>query len=117
MVRNAAGEGRTFRRVRIASLPPTDYSAYGLWFASRRIAAGEGIRYLDRARAADLPDFDYWLFDAARVVRLDFDEHDRPVRAASITEPSIVTEPAAFLNTALARSVARDEFARALGLG
>src|SRR5262249_54236989 len=80
-IRAHAAEGKRYRRVRVVSVPLSDYQRWGvLAIAPHNIEAGEDIRYLDRAKAPDLPAFDYWLFDAdtpdARAVRLNFDEHD-----------------------------------------
>ena len=57
MIREAITEGRSFARVRIVSLPLSDYSRFGLWAARRTSEAGEDIRYLRRdvAKQLDLP--------------------------------------------------------------
>jgi hypothetical protein len=48
MLRVAASEGRWFARVRVVSLPLTDYSRFGVWCAQFTNEAGEDIRYLVR---------------------------------------------------------------------
>jgi hypothetical protein len=69
LVRTATGEGRRFSRVRVVSLPLSDYSRYGIAYAHYTNDAGDDIRYLtrDRARAIGLPDHDYWLFDSRKI--------------------------------------------------
>ena len=56
MLREAIGEGRRFARVRVVSVPLTDYSRFGVWCAQFTGGAGEDIRYLrtrpGRARSA-----------------------------------------------------------------
>lgn len=56
MIREAAAQGRQFSRVRVVSLPLTDYSRFGLFCSKHTNIAGEDIRYLRREAAADLPD-------------------------------------------------------------
>lgn len=116
MVRKATSEGKVFCRVRVVNVPLSEYNRYGIWFAEHTIAAGEDIRYLDRAQAAGLPDFDYWLLDSDKVVKLHFDADDRPVTAEAITDAAVVNELAAALDRAIARSLTRDEFLEVCGL-
>lgn len=54
----------------------SDIGLLPVWLVVRTVGqrGGEDIRYLDRARAGGLPDFDYWLFDSRQVARLHFDE-------------------------------------------
>src|SRR5258708_27735956 len=109
MARHAA-EGRIVHRVRVVSVPLSDYSRFGLWCAEFAVQAGEDIRYLDRARSGGLPDFDYWLFDSERVARLHFDEDDILLGAEIITDPATVAALSAARDEALHRAVARDQF-------
>ncbi|MFY9808521.1 MAG: DUF6879 family protein, partial [Pseudonocardiaceae bacterium] len=48
MIREASAEGRRFFRVRVVSLPLTDYSRFGVFCSKHTNAAGEDIRYLVR---------------------------------------------------------------------
>jgi uncharacterized protein DUF6879 len=105
-----AAQGRIVSRVRMVSVPLSDYSRFGFWCAGFAAQAGEDIRYLDRARAGGLPDFDYWLFDSKRVARLHFDDDDQLLGAEIITDPALVVELSAARDDAWHRSVARDEF-------
>lgn len=68
-----AAKGKFVHRVRVVSVPLSDYSRFGLWCAEHAIQAGEDIRYLNRAQARGLPDFDYWLFDSKWAAQLKFD--------------------------------------------
>jgi hypothetical protein len=115
-IRRLTSEGKQFRRVRVVSVPLSDYNRWGLDIARHTSAAGEDIRYLDRARAQDLPDFDYWLFDDTRVARLHFDAEDRPLGAEIITVADTVKELAAALAVAEGRAVPRGRFTEARGL-
>lgn len=78
MIHDATAKGRRFTRVRVVSLPITDYSRFGVWCAQFTNGAGEDIRYLsrDRADVEQLPNHDYWLFDSRKLVRMHFDDAD-----------------------------------------
>jgi hypothetical protein len=116
-IRRLTSDGRQFRRVRVVSVPLSDYNRWGLDIARHTSAAGEDVRYLNRARAQDLPGFDYWLFDDTRVARLHFDAEDRPLGAEIITAAGTVRELAAALAVAESRAITRDQFTEACGLG
>lgn len=105
-----AAHGRIVHRVRVVSVPLSEYSRFGLWCARFAVEAGEEIRYLDRAQAAGLPDFDYWLFDSKRVARLHFDDDDQLLGAEIITDPAVVVELSAARDDAWHRSILRDQF-------
>jgi hypothetical protein len=115
-IRRLTREGKQFRRVRVVSVPLSDYNRWGLGIARHTSAAGEDIRYLDRGHAGDLPGFDYWLFDSAWVARLHFDGEDRPLGAEIITAAGTVRGLAASLTAAERRAVPREVFAEAFGL-
>jgi hypothetical protein len=115
-IRQLTNDGRQFRRVRVVSVPLSDYNQWGLDIARHTGAAGEDIRYLDRARAQDLPDFDYWLFDDTRAAKLHFDAGDRPLGAEIMTASDAVKELTAAMAVAESRAITRDEFMEACGL-
>ena len=62
IVREAAGAGKSMTRVRVVTVPHTDYVRWGLTVAPLNIGAGEDIRWLPRHQAADIdfPADDYW---------------------------------------------------------
>jgi len=62
--------GRRFARVRVVSVPLTDYSRFGVFRSQYTNDAGEDIRYLPPDRATDLPDYDFCLFDSRNLVRM-----------------------------------------------
>jgi hypothetical protein len=85
MIREATSKSRRFHRVRVVSLPLTDYSRFGVWCAQFTNGAGADIRYAtrDQARTEGLPDHDYWLFDSRKLVRMHFDHTDSFLGARS----------------------------------
>lgn len=78
MIRSDRQRGKLWRRVRIVSVPLSDWSRYGMVVARLSVEAGEDIRYLRRdvAEQIGLAPYDSWLFDSAQLVRLHFHEED-----------------------------------------
>jgi hypothetical protein len=74
-VRHFRNTGRWIGRVRIISRPLTGYLRYEFAVYRRTVAAGEDVRILDLTDRSDpgLPAQDFWLFDDAAVVRMDYD--------------------------------------------
>ncbi|TDP91804.1 hypothetical protein EV186_10813 [Labedaea rhizosphaerae] len=110
MVRQAADEGRRFSRVRVVSLPPTDYTRFGMWLSGYTCQAGDDIRYLAREQAAGLPDYDYWLFDSHRLLKMNFNDDDQFIRGEFIEDPAEIVQHNYWRDVAQHRAVERDEF-------
>lgn len=117
MVREATAEGRLFARVRVVSVPLTDYSRFGLWGAGFTRQAGDDIRYLTReqAQADNLPTYDYWLFDSRKLVMMHFGENDRFIRAEVVEDPATIVEHNYWRDVARHHAISRDEFASTYG--
>lgn len=112
MIREATAEGRHFARVRVVSLPLSDYSRFGLWAAQRTSEAGEDIRYLPRdlAERLDLPNHDYWLFDSRKLARMHYGEQDKFQGAEIITDPVKVVQHNYWRDVAQHHAIRRDDF-------
>lgn len=110
-IRDLTAAGRDFRRVRLVSVPLSDYNRWGLAVSEFNNAAGEEIRYLNRAEAEGLPDFDYWMFDDERVAKIHCDERDRVLGAEIVTDPGEVAALRAAFDDAWGRSLSREAFA------
>jgi len=119
MLRTAAAEGRRFARVRLVSLPLTDYSRFGVWCAQFTNSAGEDIRYLERAKAEvlALPDHDYWLFDSRKLVRMRFDDHDVFLGGEVVHDSAEIVRANYWRDAAWHHAVRRDDFATEQHLG
>lgn len=93
-VRSWVAEGKRVERVRVVTVPHSDYVRWSLTVARLNIEAGEDIRYLPRIRARELglPDEDYWLFDSRRAAVLRFDDTDRLLGAELIEDPAEVVK-------------------------
>jgi hypothetical protein len=111
--------GRHFARVRIVSLPLSDYSRFGVWCAQFTNAAGEDIRYLDRAEAqsAGLPNHDYWLFDSRLLLRMHFDEQDAFLGGEIIEDAEQIVKANYWRDAAWHHATRRDDFATQQQLG
>ncbi|MFF8319320.1 DUF6879 family protein [Streptomyces bobili] len=75
-VRGFTASGRTIGRVRVVRQPLTEYQRYQFtWGIPGNIEAGENIRVLDVTQddyGLPLSETDWWMFDEARIVHLNF---------------------------------------------
>jgi hypothetical protein len=79
MVSGHCRTGKRMQRVHIVSQPLTDYCRFELAMYVSSVAAGEEIRILERGEIPELEDMreDFWLFDDAVVIILDYDGNGR----------------------------------------
>jgi hypothetical protein len=117
MIREATAGGRRFTRVRVVSMPLTDYSRFGVFCSQHTNAAGEDIRYLTRHSAIDLPDYDYWLFDSSKLVRMHFDDDENFLGGELVEDPAVIVQHNYWRDAAWHRAVRRDDFAAQEHLG
>lgn len=110
MVRRAAAEGRRFSRVRAVSLPLTDYIRFGMWVAGYTREAGDDIRYVTRGQVVGLPDYDYWLFDSCRLLKMCFTDDDRFIGAEVVDDPAEIVQHNYWRDAAQHHAIERDEF-------
>lgn len=112
MIREATAHGRRFSRVRVVSLPLSDYSRFGLWISRFAHEAGDDIRYLtrDQADERDLPRHDYWLFDSRKLVKMHFGDDDRFLGGEVITDPATIVQHNYWRDVARHYAVRRNEF-------
>lgn len=111
MIRVATAEGRRFTRVRVVSVPLTDYSRFGVCCSQFTNEAGEDIRYLRRDQAADLPDYDYWLFDSRKLVKMNFDEEEAFLGGKIIEGPAAILRHNYWRDAAWHHAIKRDDLA------
>ncbi|WP_067904110.1 DUF6879 family protein [Nocardia vaccinii] len=89
LIRETTGRGVTVRRVRVVTVPHTDYHRWLLSVTGSNTAAGEDIRYVPRHLAGDIPPDDWWLIDNKRVVFNLVNERGERAGAAESTDPEI----------------------------
>lgn len=110
MIREATAEGRRFSRVRVVSYPLTDYTRFAMWVAGYTREAGDDIRYITREQAAELPDYDYWLFDSSRLYKMHFDDEDHFLGAEAVEDPAVVVQHNYWRDAAQHHATTREEF-------
>jgi hypothetical protein len=111
MIRTATAEGRRFTRVRVVSVPLTDYSRFGVHCSQYTIEAGEDIRYLRRDQARHLPDYDYWLFDSRKLIKMHFDGEENFLGGEVIEDPAMIVQHNYWRDATWHKAVRRDDFA------
>lgn len=119
LIREATAKGRRFARVRIVTLPLTDYSRFGVWCAQFTNGAGEDIRYLprDKADAEGLPGHDYWLFDSRKLVRMHFDDNNAFLGGEVVEDAAEIVMHNYWRDVAWHHAIRRDDFATEQHLG
>lgn len=87
-VRAWTDAGQHMGRVRMLTDPLTDYLRFELSITPSAVEAGEDIRFLTAACAAELelPKEDFWLFDDERVIVMVFGEH-------GVSGGELITDP------------------------
>ena len=113
MIRAASAEGRRFTRVRVVTMPLTDYSRFGVWCSQFTNGAGEDIRYITRdvATVIGLPNHDYWLFDSRKLVRMHFDDIGRFEGGELIEDPAVIVQHSYWRDAAWHHARRRDDLA------
>ncbi|WP_454199697.1 DUF6879 family protein [Nocardia sp. Marseille-Q1738] len=89
LIATLTARGITMSRVRVVTVPHSDYHRWLLSVAGSSVEAGEDIRYVARHLADELPPDDWWLFDGARVAFNLVDHAGKPAEAAVTTDPGI----------------------------
>jgi hypothetical protein len=113
MVRAATEQGRRFGRVRVVSIPLSEYNRFSYALARHNNTAGEDIRYMSRdtAQKISLPNHDYWLFDSRTVALMYFDDDDRFTGAQIIDNSAAIVEHNYWRDAAWHHAVRQDDFA------
>ncbi|WP_356948747.1 DUF6879 family protein [Actinomadura geliboluensis] len=104
--------GVSIRRLRIVSVPVTDYIRYEYGVTPMNVAAGESVRWLPRRRASDLalPGNDYWVFDD-RVVQFNhFAGDGSSLGPENRGEPSVVSLCLSAFEAGWKRSIPHADF-------
>ncbi|WP_231951626.1 DUF6879 family protein [Nocardia terpenica] len=84
-VQELTARGVSFKRVRVITVPHSDYQRWSLVMAAFNVEAGEDIRYLPRHLAGDTPPDDWWLIDNKTVVFNLADKDGRSVGGSAVT--------------------------------
>ncbi|MGW4245730.1 DUF6879 family protein [Nocardia sp. NPDC004722] len=90
LMRETTGRGVPVTRVRVVTVPHTDYHRWLLSVTGFNVDAGEDIRYVPRNLAGEVPPDDWWLMDGERVVYNLVDEHGGPAGIAITADRRLV---------------------------
>jgi hypothetical protein len=107
MLHAAVRDGQAMSRVHVVAEPLSDYLKYELACYETSADAGEDIRILPAELAAglDLPDFDYWLFDDARVAVMRYGERGAWQGADIVTDPQFTAQCRRWRDTAMSHAI------------
>jgi hypothetical protein len=110
-VRHYRQTGRWIGRVHVIRRPLTDYLRFEFAYYRRNTAAGEEVRILDLTDRPDpgLPEQDFWMFDDAHVVRMDY-EPDGTQIGRELLEGADPAQYVEWKRVALANSVPFAEY-------
>lgn len=91
LVSDTVARGVSVRRIRVVTVPHSEYTRWLLDACAPNIGAGENIRYLPRHLANTLvPADDFWLFDSSAVAFNTLDEDGAGEGLAVTTDQRIV---------------------------
>lgn len=90
LMRETTGRGVSVTRVRVITVPHSDYHRWLLSVTGFNVDAGEDIRYVPRHTAGDVPPDDWWLMDNQRVIYNLIDTDGGPAGIAITADPGIV---------------------------
>ncbi|WP_062990340.1 DUF6879 family protein [Nocardia anaemiae] len=91
LVRETTGRGVAMSRIRVVTVPLTDYQRWLLSVTKYNVDAGDDIRYIPRhlVESDEMPTDDWWLFDGRLVVFNVSDEDGKPREPVSTIDPGI----------------------------
>jgi hypothetical protein len=111
-IRETVGAGKTFDRVRMLTEPITEYLRWLLEQTQSNVDAGEDIRWVQQSVASELgmPDYDFYLFDDARVAIMRFGEDKLLAELEVLDDPDIVARHREFRDAVWPRATPHAEY-------
>ncbi|MGH3904868.1 MAG: DUF6879 family protein [Pseudonocardiaceae bacterium] len=105
-IRDHVSAGRVLHRVHVVIEPLTDYLGWELsWGYALNVAAGEDIRIIpvpaEETWPEDIPERDFWLFDASELYDMHYDPDGIWVGVEHITDPSRIVAACRWRDAAL----------------
>ncbi|RJO74894.1 hypothetical protein D5S18_15875 [Nocardia panacis] len=91
LVEETAARGVAVSRVRVVTVPHSDYHRWLFSITGSNIDAGEDIRYLPRhlIDSSEVPMDDFWIFDSQKVAFNLVDQSGTPAGAAVTADPRV----------------------------
>ncbi|MFI5779532.1 DUF6879 family protein [Nocardia sp. NPDC051570] len=90
LIRETVARGVSIGRVRVITVPHSDYQRWLLSVTRYNQEAGEDIRYVPRHLAEQVPPDDWWLMDDERVAYNLVDGSGGPAGIAVTSDPRVV---------------------------
>lgn len=116
LVRSGVREGKEFQRVHLVTEPLSDYVRFECaWAYRHNVAAGEDVRIVPLRQGEwpeDLPRQDYWLFDSALLLLMNYDPDGSFVSAEAVDDELRVADADRLRARAVERSIAFPDYAR-----
>lgn len=108
-VRTAVSTGRFMHRVHVVTEPLSDYVRFECaWAYEHTVEAGEDVRLVPVSAndwPAELPHYDYWLFDSSQLVAMHYAESGAFVSGELVTDPGRIVQANLWRDAAVSASV------------
>jgi hypothetical protein len=115
-VRAGTAAGKKYHRVHVVEEPLSDYVRFeAAWSYRYTVAAGEDVRVIPIRRGEwpkGVPSQDYWLFDSALLVLMNYAEDGLFLSAELLDEPDRVAEAVRWRDHALSLSQSFSDYAQ-----
>ncbi|HEX4833992.1 MAG TPA: hypothetical protein VH478_23200 [Trebonia sp.] len=113
-ISKAVNSGKRMQRVHVVEEPLSDYLRYEFaWGYAHTAAAGEDVRIIGVPASewpADLPHYDYWLFDSSLLVSMHYDDEGVFIAAEVVEDPAKVVQANYWRDVAVALSVSYHDY-------
>lgn len=114
----AAAAGKYMHRVHVITEPISDYVRFECgWAYEHTVPAGEDVRLIVVAEGdwpAEIPHYDYWLFDSADLVAMHYDEQGKFLFGELTDDPDRIGQANQWRDLAVARSIPYRQYATQL---
>ncbi|MGH9564984.1 MAG: DUF6879 family protein [Candidatus Angelobacter sp.] len=115
MVAKAAADGKRMHRVHVVEEPLSDYVRFECaWAYEHTVPAGEDVRIIPFSKGqwpAELPHYDYWLFDSSQLVAMYYEEDGAFLSAEIVDDPSKIVQANYWRDLAVGSSISYRDFA------
>jgi hypothetical protein len=109
LIRAHAQAGRTMQRVHVVTEPLSDYIRFELTGYAPNVEAGEDVRVISVREGepwpADLPHYDYWLFDSHELYDQHYDADGMWLGTEPVGDPERIVDACHWRDAALHQAV------------
>lgn len=119
-ISKAVSAGKRMHRVHVVEEPLSDYVRFECaWAYEHTVPAGEDVRIISVPEGqwpAELPHYDYWLFDSSQLVSMFYEPDGAFLSAEIVDDPGQIVQANYWRDLAVALSVPYHEFAKGVAL-